>query len=189
MGIFLIGLLIFLGIHSVSIVNESWRDRMVDRIGEWPWKGLYSLVAIFGLIFIIWGYGIVRHDSVMLYNPPLWLQHISSLLLVPVFPLLLAAYFPGRIKAATHHPMLLSVKLWAVAHLFANGLLADVILFGSFLAWAVWDRISLEHRQTRPIPGVPASNSNDIIVCVIGLGIYLAFVFRLHDLLIGVSPF
>ena len=189
MSIFFIGLLIFIGIHSISIVNESWRNRMVNKIGEWAWKGMYSLVSIFGFMLIILGYGVVRYDSVVLYTPPLWLQHFSLLVLVPVFPLLVGAYFPGRIKAATKHPMLISVKLWAVAHLFLNGSLVDVFLFGSFLTWAVWDRISIQRRQPRPIPGAPYSSFNDIIACVVGIGLYLTFVFWLHELLIGVPPF
>jgi uncharacterized membrane protein len=188
MGLFLTGLLIFLGIHSISIINESWRDRMVNKIGEWPWKGVYSLAAIFGFILMIWGYGAVRYDTVVLYTPPEWQQYISLLLLLPVFPLLIAAYFPGRIKAAATHPMLLATILWAIAHLFINGSLNNVILFGSFLAWAVWDLVSVQHRQPRPIPGAPHSKFNDIIACVLGLGLYFAFVFRLHELLIGISP-
>lgn len=189
MYIFLIGLLLFFGIHSISIINEPYRDRIANQIGEWPWKGLYSLVAITGFILIIWGYGVARYDSVVLYTPPPWLQQISLLLLLPVFPLLIAAYFPGRIKAVTKHPMLLSTKLWAAAHLFMNGSLINVILFGTFFVWAVWDRISLQHRQLRPIPVAPSSNFNDIIACVIGLGLYFAFVYWLHALLIGVSLF
>jgi len=188
MGIFLIGLIIFFGIHSISIVNEPWRDRMVNKIGEMPWKGIYSLAAIVGFILIIWGYGISRLDSVILYTSPLWLQHISLVLLLPVFPLLIAAYFPGRIKQAVKHPMLTATKLWALAHLFANGSLVDVILFGSFLAWAVWDRISVQHRQPRPTPGAPPSRFNDIVAGVFGIGLYFAFIFWLHALFIGVSP-
>lgn len=189
MGIFLIGLLIFLGIHSISIVNDPWRNRMVVKIGEWPWKGIYSLVSIVGFILIIWGYGSARYDSVVLYNPPAWLLRFSLILFLPVFPLFLAAYLPGRIKAATDHPMLLSVKIWAVAHLLTNGSLVGVILFGSLFVWAVWDRISLQHRQSRPIPGAPISKNNDIFACVIGLCLYLAFIFWLHELLIGVTPY
>jgi len=189
MSIFLTGLLIFFGIHCISILNESWRNHMVDKIGELAWKGIYSLVSVFGFILIVWGYGVTRYESALLYTPPLWLQHFSLLLLLPVFPLLVAAYFPGRIKAATKHPMLIATKLWAVAHLFSNGTLVDVILFGSFLTWAIMDRISIEQRQPRPIPGVPYSSFNDVISCVIGLCLYLAFVFWLHELLIGVPPF
>ena len=189
MSIFLIGLLLFIGIHSISILNESWRNLMVNKIGEWTWKGTYSFVSIFGFILMVWGYGVTRYDSTLLYTPPLWLQHFSLLLLLPVFPLLVAAYFPGRIKTATKHPMLISTTLWAVGHLFSNGSLVDVILFGSFLIWAIMDRISIEHRQPRPTPGAPHSTFNDIIACVVGLGLYLAFIFWLHELLFGVSPF
>ncbi len=189
MTIFLLGLLIFLGIHSISIINEPWRDRIVNTMGEWPWKGAYSLVAIFGFVLIVWGYGIARPYSIELYSPPLWLHNISLLLLLPVFPLLVAAYFPGRIKAATSHPMLLSTSLWAVAHLLANGSSTNVILFGSILAWSALDRISVQHRQPRPIPGAPSSKYNDVISLVLGIGLYLAFLFWLHLPLIGVSPF
>ena len=188
MGVLLVGLLIFLGWHSVSIVNEPWRDRMVAKLGEERWKGLYSLAAIVGFLLIIWGYGLARHDPVVLYAPPAWMRHIAMLLLIPVFPLLLATYFPGRIQAATKHPMLLATKLWAFAHLLANGMLADVLLFGAFLAWAVVDRISMKRRTEGPIPGLPPAKMNDVIAIVAGLALYVAFVLWLHKWLIGVSP-
>ena len=188
MGVLLIGLVVFFAVHCVSIVNEPWRDRMVARIGEWPWKGIYSLVAIVGFVLIVWGYGLARGDPVVLYTPPMWLRHVTLLLLIPVFPLLLATYFPGRIQAATKHPMLVATKLWAVAHLLANGTLADVLLFGSFLAWAVVDRISMKRRTQRSIPGAPPSKVNDIIAVVLGLALYAAFVLWLHTWLIGISP-
>lgn len=187
MSIFLTGLLLFLGIHSISVVNDPWRNLMVKKIGELAWKGFYSLVSIFGFILIIWGYGITRYDSALLYSPPLWLQYFSLLLFLPVFPLLVAAYLPGRIKTATQHPMLIATMLWALAHLFSNGSLVNVILFGSFLIWAVMDRISIEQRQPRPIPGAPYSNFNDIIASVVGLALYFGFIFWLHELLIGVT--
>jgi uncharacterized membrane protein len=150
--------------------------------------GLYSLVAIAGFVLVVWGYGLARTDPVLLYSPPVWLRHMAMLLLVPVFPLFLAAYFPGRIQAATKHPMLAATKLWAVAHLLANGMLADVILFGAFLAWAVVDRISMKRRTPRPIPGAPPSRANDLIAVLAGLALYVAFVLWLHTWLIGVSP-
>lgn len=189
MSIFLIGLFVFLGIHSISIVNESWRNTMVDRIGEWTWKGIYSLVSICGFILIVWGYDVTRYDSALVYSPPIWLKHFSLLLLLPVFILLVAAYLPGRIKAVTKHPMLIATMLWAVAHLLSTGSLVNAILCGSFLTWAVWDRISLESRQARPIPGAPDSSYNDIASCVVGVGLYLAFVFWLHELFIGVPTY
>ena len=188
MGIFILGLFIFLGVHSISIVDDSWRDRMVAKIGQGPWKGLYSLLSIFGFILIIWGYGLVRSESIALYTPQLWLQHVSLVLLLPVFPLLVAAYFPGRIKAVVGHPMLVATKLWAVAHLLSNGALVDVILFGSILIWAVLDRVSLKHRQSRPVPGAQPAPYNDAIALILGFALYLAFIFWLHQLFFDVSP-
>ena len=186
MIILLLGLVLFLGAHSVSIINEPWRNRMVSKMGEVPWKGVYSLISIIGFVLIIWGYGLARADSVVLYSPPVWLRHVTMLLLLPVFPLLLAAYLPGRIKTTTKHPMLAATKLWAFAHLLANGTLADVLLFGAFLAWAVVDRISLKRRKQRPLPAAPASKANDIIAVVVGLALYAAFIVWLHGWLIGV---
>jgi uncharacterized membrane protein len=188
MGVLLLGLAIFFAVHSISIVNEPWRDRMVAKMGEWPWKAVYSLAAVVGFVLIVKGYGLARYDPILLYTPPVWLRHLATLLLVPVFPLFLAAYFPGRIQAATKHPMLIATKLWAVAHLLANGMLADVLLFGAFLVWAVADRISMKRRTQRPVPGAPPSRVNDAIVVVVGLALYVAFALWLHTWLIGVSP-
>lgn len=188
MSVLVLGLVLFLAVHSLSIVNEPWRNRMVAKMGEWPWKGVYSVVAIAGFILIVRGYELARLDPVMLYLPPAWLRHLAMLLLVPVFPLLLAAYLPGRIRTATRHPMLLATKLWALAHLLANGMLADVVLFGAFLAWAVADRISMKRRSQRAIPAAPASRANDVIAVVGGLALYVAFVLWLHSWLIGISP-
>ena len=182
------GLVLFLGIHSVSIVGSAWRNRAAARIGELPWQAMYSLVAIAGFVLIVWGYGLARQAPVVLYTPPVGLRHVALLLLVPVFPLLLAAYLPGRIQAATKHPMLVATKLWAVAHLLANGTLADVVLFGSFLAWAVADRVSLKRRTPLPVPGAPPSRWNDAIAIVGGLALYVAFLLWLHLRLIGVRP-
>jgi uncharacterized membrane protein len=184
----ILGLIVFLGAHSVAIVAPAWRDGMHARLGEGPWKGLYSLVSAFGFVLIIIGYGLARQQPVVIYTPPLWLRHLSLLLLVPVFPLLLAPYLPGRIKSAAKHPMLLATKLWALAHLLANGNLADVLLFGGFLAWAVTDRISMRHRQQRAVPGAKASPLNDAIVVLGGLALYALFLFKAHAWLFGVSP-
>ncbi len=186
MVMYLAGIIIFLGVHSISIVNDSWRNKIVGVIGEWPWKGVYSLAAIAGLVLIIQGYQGVRYDTIVLYTPPQWLHYVSAILLLPVFPLLVAAYFPGRIKTISGHPMLLAVKIWAFAHLLANGSLADVLLFASFLAWAAWDRISLNRRQQRPVLGAPPSRLNDIIAVAGGLALYCAFFIWFHDMFIGV---
>ena len=142
MTILIAGLVLFLGVHSVSVVNLGWRDRMAATMGEWPWKGVYSVVALVGFVLICVGYAQARMSPVLVYAPPVGLRHLAQLLMVPVFPIFLATYFPGRIKAALKHPTLVATKLWAVAHLLANGMLADVLLFGSLLAWAVVDRIS-----------------------------------------------
>jgi uncharacterized membrane protein len=184
----IIGLILFLGAHSVEIFSSTLRANAVGRMGERPWKGLYTLISIVGFILIIWGYGQARQDPILLYAPPVWMRHSSALLMLPVFPLILAAYLPGRIKAALKHPMLAAVKFWALAHLLSNGMLADAVLFGSFLAWAVADRISFKRRVVRPIHTAPPNKMNDVIAVVAGLAIYVAFVLWLHTWMIGVSP-
>ena len=186
MLLLIIGLVLFLGIHSVSIVAEGWRDSTMQRVGEGSWKGIYSLVSLAGFGLIVWGYGEARLDPVLLYAPPAWLRHVGMLVLLPVFPLLVAVYFPGRIKRVAKHPMLLATKLWALAHLLMNGMLADVLLFGGFLIWAIADRISMKRRTQRPLPSLPESKINDVIVFVVGIGIYFVFVKWLHTVLIGI---
>lgn len=187
MSLLVIGLILFLGIHSVSIVAPAWRDAQVQRRGELPWKGVYSLVSLAGLLLLVYGYGLARQAPVVLYTPPTALRHLTLLLMLPVFPLLLAAYLPGRIQRAARHPMLLAVKLWATAHLLANGTLADVLLFSAFLAWAVVDRISVKRRAVpRRVPGAPPAALNDVIVLVGGLGVYVVFLFWAHAWLIGI---
>jgi uncharacterized membrane protein len=184
----IVGLVLFLGVHSVAIVAPYGRDALAARLGERAWKGLYSVVSIAGFLILIWGYGQARSEPVVLYSPPLWTRWVSAILMLPVFPLLLAPYFPGRIKQTLKHPMLVAVKMWALAHLIANGTLADVLLFGSFLAWAVADRISFKRRVQRPLQTLPASSYNDAIAVVVGLLLYFAFLHYLHMRLIGVSP-
>lgn len=188
MGIFIVGLVLFLGIHTVSIVAPRWRAGQVARLGEGPWKGLYAGLAAIGLGLLIYGYGVARQAPVVLYTPPTALRHLALLLMLPVFPLLIAAYLPGRIKAATKHPLLLATKLWATAHLLANGSLPDVLLFGGFLVWAVADRISVKRRPAGNTPGAPARPSNDAIASIAGLALYALFVLRAHQWLFGVAP-
>lgn len=184
----IVGLILFLGLHSLSIVNEPLRNRLHTSMGEAAFKGLFSLASLIGLVLIIWGYGAARLDPTVIYTPPGWLRHLAMLLLIPVFPLLFATYFPGRIKAKLGHPMLVAVKLWALAHLLANGMLHDLLLFGSFLAWAVADRISLKHRTQRPMATLPASKANDAIAIAGGLAVYVVTVFWAHQWLFGVAP-
>jgi uncharacterized membrane protein len=183
-----IGLLVFLGVHSLAIVSPQGRDALAAKLGEGPWKGLYSVISIAGFVLLIWGYGQARVDAVVLYVPPVELRWVTAILMLPVFPLLLAPYFPGRIRETLNHPMLVAVKLWAFAHLLSNGTVADVLLFGGFLAWAVADRISFKRRAQRPLKTLPRSKLNDAIAVVLGLILYFAFLHYLHLNLIGVSP-
>ena len=182
------GLVIFLGVHSVSIVAPSWRDRMATRMGQWGWKALYGVVSLAGFWLIVRGYAMARAEPTIVYLPPAGLRHVAALLMFPVFPLLLAAYLPGWLQRVTKHPMLVAVKLWAVAHLLANGMLADLLLFGSFLAWAVADRISFKHRAPRAVPSLPRTGFNDVAAIVVGLILYVWFVGIGHVRLIGVAP-
>ncbi len=174
-------------------MSADRRNRLVQQMGEGPWKGLYSLVSLAGFVLIVVGYGDAREAPVLLYTLPNGFKHLAAVLMLPVFVLLLAAYLPGRIQRAAKHPMLLAVKLWALAHLLANGTLADVLLFGGFLAWAVVDRISVKKRaaagQLRAGPALPGGKANDAIALVGGLGIYVLFVVWAHAWLIGVRPF
>ncbi len=186
MTILLTGLLLFFGIHSVSIINRAWRDRVVARIGRNAWQGLYSIAAAAGLILIIYGYGMARQEPNMLYAPPLWLRHVSLVLMLPVLPLLIAAYLPGRIKAVVRHPMLLAVKIWALAHLLSNGALADVLLFGSFLIWAGIDRASLKRRQDHGPAWLAPKARNDVIAVVAGVAIYFWLILGGHLRVFGV---
>ena len=184
----LIGLVLFLGLHSVSIVARPWRNAQIAQRGEGAWKGLYTVVSLIGFVLIVYGYGVARQSPVVLYTPPSWTRHLALLLMLPVFPLLFASSLPGRIKTAAKHPMLLATKLWALAHLLANGNLADALLFGGFLVWAVADRISVKRR---PVPAVavgPVRPMNDVIALVGGLLVYAVFVIWAHAWLIGVSP-
>jgi len=182
------GLVIFLGVHSIRIVAPGWRERMIARVGETPWKMAYSLASLAGFLLIIGGYAAARvqPDPVVLYYPPFWLRHVMMLLMLPVFPLLVSTYFPGRIKAIVKHPMLTATKAWALSHLLVNGMLADVLLFGGFLAWAVIDRISAGKRpQPAPATASPPIR-NDVIAVVVGLALYGAFAFWAHPRWIGV---
>ncbi|OGB19636.1 MAG: NnrU family protein [Burkholderiales bacterium RIFCSPHIGHO2_12_FULL_67_38] len=192
-----LGLVLFLGVHTVSIVSPTGRNQLAQRMGEPTFKGLYALVAFVGLGLIVWGYGLAREAPVLLYAMPAGFRHLAALLMLPVFVLLFAAYLPGRIRSVTKHPMLLAVKLWALAHLLAQsvtgGTLADVLLFGGFLLWAAADRVSLKRRAAagllRSLPLGPARARNDAIALVGGLVVYVVFVLWLHAWLFGVRPF
>jgi uncharacterized membrane protein len=181
----LAGLVIFLGVHSISIVSYSWRDRTVARHGAAIWRGLYALASIIGLVLIFYGYGQARSAPVILYVPPLWVRDTMIMFMPLVFPLVFAAYFPGVIGMIVKHPMLTGVKLWATLHLTVNGSLADVLLFGSVLAWAVVDRISLKRRPARPIRTAPPWKWNDAIAIGLGFGVYALMLAGGHAWLTG----
>lgn len=184
----IIGLILFIGVHSIAIVSVATRDRWAEALGVNAWRGLYALISVAGLVLVVMGYAAARQSPVLVYAPPLWTRHLAFALMLPVFPLLLAAYLPGAIKARLKHPMLAAVKIWAVAHLIANGMLADLLLFGGLLAWAVATRISLKRRGQRPMmmPLPAPSTFNDVLAVVLGLGIYALVLFWLHGALIGV---
>ena len=187
MAVLIIGLVVFLGVHCVAFAAPSLRSSAIARLGEGPWKGLYSLAAAAGFVLIVYGFYLARESPVVLYSPPGWMRYVTFLLMLPVFPLLIAAYLPGRIKTAMKHPMLAAVKFWALAHLLSNGMLADVLLFGGFLAWAVVDRISLK-RRVQAVPAAPAGRFNDLIAVVAGLALYILFIEWAHLRLFGVAP-
>ena len=187
MPLLIAGLVLFLGVHSIAMVSPSFRARAIQRVGEGAWKGLYALISLVGFVLICYGFGLARQAPVVLYSPPTWLRHVTFLIMLPVFPLVLAAYLPGRIKAAAKHPMLAAVKFWAFAHLLANGSLADVLLFGGFLVWAGVDRMSLK-RRVQAVPAAPAGRFNDLIAVVAGLALYVLFIEWAHLRLFGVAP-
>lgn len=182
----IIGLVLFFGIHSISILALPLRDRLAAK-SELGWKALYSVVSLVGIILVVRGYADLRQAPTILYSSPYWLRDVAAIVLVPTFILFLAPYFPGRIKNSVNHPQLWAVKLWAVAHLLVNGSLADVLLFGSFLAWAVTDGVSMTRRVARPVPRAPESNAYDFLLIVVGLALYVAIFIWLHELVFGVK--
>lgn len=191
MIVLIAGLIIFLGVHSIRIVADDWRSAQLSRLGEPAWKGLYSVASLAGFALIVWGYGMARQQPLVLWVPPVGTRHVAALLTLIAFVLLAAAYVPrNAIKARLHHPMLLGVKVWALAHLLANGNLADVVLFGSFLAWAVLCFIAARKRDRAVGTRYPAgTTSGTTATLVVGCAAWLVFAFWLHNPLIGVRPF
>ena len=187
----LAGLVLFLGIHSTRIWADGWRSQVVARIGLQPWKMLYTALSVAGLVLIVWGWGLARQSPVLLWQPPAGLRHAAALVTLLSFVLLAAAFVPGnQIKARFHHPMVLSVKAWALAHLLANGSLADVLLFGSFLAWSVAQFIVLRRRDRRDGRSYPPGRLGATVLAVLAGGVaWAVFAFWLHAVLIGVKPF
>jgi uncharacterized membrane protein len=186
----LAGLVLFLGVHSTRMLAEGWRSRTIERLGAKPWKGLYALLSLAGLALLVWGYGVARQQPVQLWNPPVGLRHLAALLTWLAFVLLAAAEVPGnQIKARLHHPMLLGTKVWALAHLLANGTLAGAILFGSFLLWAVTMFASARRRDRREaVLYTPGTAGRTVITVAAGTLAWAVFAFWLHGLLIGIRP-
>ena len=190
MIVLLLGLLLFLGVHSVRIAADAWRSAQIARVGEGKWKGVFSLVSAVGFFLIVWGYSQSRLDPLVLWSPPVWTRHFALLLTFVAFVLIAAAYVPGtRIKAAIGHPMVAGVTLWALAHLIANGMLADVVLFGGFLVWAI-ALFAFSRRRDRDAGIVyPAGSlSRDALAAAIGGVAWIVFAVWLHLWLIGVRP-
>ena len=187
----ILGLLLFLGVHSVRIVAEGWRSRTLARLGEGRWKGLYTVVSLAGFALIVWGYGQARAAPVLLWASPLWTRHLAALLMLVAMVLLAAAYVPGNsIKARLHHPMVLAVKVWAIAHLLANNTLADLLLFGSFTVWAVLNFRSARQRDRAAGIVYPAGRAAATAVTVaVGLLAWAVLAFWAHGWFIGVRPF
>lgn len=191
MALLILGLIVFLGAHVFTMARGP-RARLIERIGEGSYKGLYSLVSLAGIILIVVGYGQYRaHDWIDVWYPPVWTRHLALILVWIAFVMFVAAYFPGRIKTTLKHPMLAGVKVWALAHLLANGDLGSILLFGSILAWAVAARINVKRRDVvRDHAGPaaePAGLRNDLLAIGVGTAAYLVFAIWLHPWLIGVA--
>jgi uncharacterized membrane protein len=190
MLVLILGLIIFLGVHSVRIFADGWRRSTISRLGDGPWKGIYSVASIVGLVLIIWGYGMARQDPVLLWISPKWLRDVAILLNLVAFVLFAAYLVPsGWLKARLGHPMILSVKVWAFAHLLANGTLADLFLFGAFLVWAIADFVASRRRdRAAGTVRIAGPIRNDALAVMVGFAIWAALLWRVHEWVIGVSP-
>lgn len=188
--ILILGLVVFLGGHAFVV----WRERraaVIARLGEWPYVGLFSLVAVAGVVLI--GYGFAHYRAtgwVEVWSPPAFMRHVTVALTWPAIVCIVAAYIPGRIKTTLKHPMLVGVKLWAFAHLLSNGDLGSIVLFGSVLGWAVFDRISLKRRSDPGSPSIPVGGvTNDVIAVIVGTLVFFALGYWFHPAVIGVPAF
>lgn len=188
MNYLILGLLIFLTVHSVRIVADAWRSRTRARLGPLPWKALYALASLLGLVLIVWGFALARQQPLQLWSPPLALRHLTSLLTLLAFVLLAAAYVPGNgIKARVQHPLALAVSVWALAHLLATGTLAHGVLFGSFLLWALLSFSAARRRDRVASTRYPLGTLGRTgITVALGVGSWIAFALWLHGLLLGV---
>ena len=190
LAILIIGLVVFIAAH-VFVTRRSARAALIARIGLIPYRGLFSLVSIVGLVLIVWGFGRYLHAGyIQVWTPPGWMRHVTVTLVLIAVVLMVAGYIRGNIYRKLKHPFLAGVKLWALAHLLSNGDLGGIILFGSILCWAVFDRISLKHRTDAGAPAIPTGGlASDIIAVVVGVLLYLALGFYFHPLFIGIPVF
>ena len=190
LAIMLLGLAVFIGVH-VLVTLRAPRAVVIARLGEWPYKGVFALIALVGLVLI--GYGFARYRMggyIDVWMPPRWTRHVTDALVWPAVVCVVAAYIPGEIRRTLKHPMLVGVKLWAVAHLIANGDLGSILLFTAILTWAVYDRISLKHRTDAGAPPIPSGGfRNDFFAVVLGTLLYFALGFWFHPYVIGVTVF
>lgn len=187
MIVLVLGIACFFGVHSIRIFGEGLRGRAIARLGQGPYRGLYSVLSIGGFGLMIVGFRLAKKDPVFLWWPPMWMSHIAALLVLVAFVLLTAAYVPdNHIKAKLGHPMVLGVKTWAFAHLLSNGKLADVVLFGAALLWAVLDFRSARRRG--PLPKMDPKMGRTIATVAIGAIGWAAVAFWLHQIVIGVRP-
>lgn len=191
MALLVLGLVLFLGVHSVRVFAEGTRTRFVAQRGENAWKGLYALLCILGFVLLIWGYGLARQSPVVLWTPPTWARHLAALLTLPAFVLLVAAYVPGNhIKARLHHPMMLGIKVWVLAHLFVGRTLAAEIVFAAFLVWAALSFRAARARDRADGRVYPPGRVVPTVVTVVaGVIAWIGFAVWGHAALIGVRPF
>jgi uncharacterized membrane protein len=187
LAVMILGLVLFLGVHTLT-TQRGLRAGLIGGVGEGTYKAGYALVSVAGLVLIVWGFAQYRATGwIDVWYPPKAFKHITLALMLPAVILVVAAYIRGRIYTTLKHPMLAGVKLWATAHLLANGDLGSIILFGSFLGWAVFDRISLKRRTDTGAPPIPVGGpGNDLIAVAVGVVAYLALAFVFHPVVIGV---
>lgn len=191
MSLLILGLVLFLGTHSVRVFADGWRGTTRARLGENAFKGVYSVLSLAGFVLICYGYGLARQSPVVLWVPPVAMRHVAALLTLVSFIMLAASGVPrNSIKAKLKHPMVLGTKVWAFAHLLANGTLADVVLFGSFLVWAVLNfRAARGRDRAQGITYAAGTGSGTAITVVVGVALWVVFALWLHGWLIGVRPF
>jgi len=190
MSVLILGLILFLGVHSTRIFADGWRTHTINRVGEKPWKGVYSLISLAGFVLIIWGFGLARQQPVVWWTPPVALRHLNSLFTLVAFVFIVAAYVPrNHIKAKLHHPMVLGVKLWAFGHLLATRTVADTVLFAAFLIWAILAFRAARQRDRASGAVYPAGSlGGTLLTVVVGMLAWAVFTFWLHAAWIGIAP-